>query len=337
MFKRAGLPLGSSSSLFLNQQLRVHESNLTSKDQIFGAVKGEKIMRGILRYSVVAVMFVLGLGISNAQSMPPGSYQQTCRNIDFHDDVLAATCQDSTGRWQSALLRDVQSCRSDIINDDGALRCSRSGGVAAGLPGGSYTQSCQDVRQHGDDLEARCPTANGDWKDTKLDDYNKCRGEIVNDNGKLRCITSVYGGPGAPVGAYQGGYNSPVGGFTGTYTQTCKDIKSHGDDLEARCKTVNGDWHNTKLDDYRKCRGQIINKDGNLKCVAAGYGMGRAGYGNWPAGSYTRSCDGIRIEGDDLKARCQTRDGGSRDSKLDDFQKCKSDIINDDGRLRCER
>ena len=164
-------------------------------------------MRGILRCSAVAVMFVVGLGISShAQSIPPGSYQQTCRNIDFHDDVLMANCQDSTGRWQSAQLRDVQSCRSDIINDDGALRCSRSGGVAAGLPGGSYTQSCQDVHAHGDDLQARCPTANGDWKDTKLDDYNKCRGEIVNDNGKLRCITGVYGGPGAPVGGYQGGY-----------------------------------------------------------------------------------------------------------------------------------
>ena len=284
-------------------------------------------------------MFVVGLGIaSNAQSNPPGSYQQTCRNIDFHDDVLVANCQDSTGHWQSAQLRDVQSCRSDIINDDGALRCSRSGGVAAGLPGGSYTQSCQDVRQHGDDLQARCPTANGDWKDTKLDDYNKCRGEIVNDNGKLRCVTSVYGGPGAPVGAYQSGYGAPASAFSGSYTQNCKDIKSHGDDLEARCKTANGDWHNTKLDDYRKCHGQIINDDGNLKCVAAGYGgIGRAGYGNWPAGSYTQSCDSIHIAGDDLKARCQTRDGGARDAKLDDFQKCKSDIINDDGKLHCER
>lgn len=298
-------------------------------------------MGKILRCWAVAVTCVVGLGIANAQSNPPGSYQQTCRNIDFHDDVLVANCQDSTGHWQSAQLRDVQGCRSDIINDDGALRCSRSGGangVAAGLPGGSYTQSCQDVRHHGDDLEARCPTANGDWKDTKLDDYNKCRGEIVNDNGKLRCVTGVYGGAGAPVGAYQGGYGLPAGAFSGPYTQNCKDIKSHGDDLEARCKTVNGDWHNTKLDDYRKCKGQIVNEDGNLKCVAAGYGgLARAGYGNWPAGSYTQSCDSIRIEGDDLKAHCQTRDGGARDAKLDDFQKCKSDIINDDGKLHCER
>jgi hypothetical protein len=268
-------------------------------------------MRGILRYSAMAVMFIAGLGLaSNAQSTPPGSYQQTCRNIDFHDDALSANCQDSSGHWQSALLRDVQSCRSDIINDDGALRCSRSGGVnggvAADLPGGSYTQSCQDVHASGDDLHARCPTATGDWKDTKLDDYNKCRGEIVNDNGKLRCVTGVYGGPGgAPVGAYQGGYNSPVGGFSGPYTRNCKDIKSHGDDLEARCKTVNGDWNNTKLDDYRKCKGEIVNDNGSLRCVAVGYGgIGRGGYpagayqqGNFPAGSYTQSCDGIRIDG----------------------------------------
>lgn len=293
-------------------------------------------MRGIFR-SAIALVFIAGLGISSqAQSNPPGSYQQTCRNVDFHDNVLAANCQDSTGRWQSALLRDVQSCRSDIINDDGALRCGRSSGVAAGLPGGSYTQSCQDVHAHGDDLQARCPTSSGDWKDTKLDDYNKCRGEIVNDNGKLRCITGVYGGP---AGGYQGGYASPVGGFNGPYTQSCKDIKSHGDDLEARCQTRNGDWHKTKLDDFQKCRGQIINEDGNLKCVAGGYGgVGRGAYqGNWPAGSYTQSCDGIRVDGDDLKAHCQTKDGGSRDAKLDDFQKCKSDIINDDGKLHCER
>ena len=298
-------------------------------------------MGKILRCWAVGALCVAGLGIAaNAQSNPPGSYQQTCRNIDFHDNVLVANCQDSTGHWQSAQLRDVQSCRSDIINDDGALRCSRSGGVngvAAGLPGGSYTQSCQDVRAHGDDLEARCPTSNGEWKDTKLDDYNKCRGEIVNDNGKLRCVTGVYGGPGAPVGAYQGGYGLPAGAFSGPYTQNCKDIKSHGDDLEARCKTVNGDWNHTKLDDYRKCKGQIVNEDGNLKCVAVGYGAGRAGFGNWPAGSYTQSCDSIRIDGDDLKAHCQTRDGGARDAKLDDFQKCKSDIINDDGKLHCER
>jgi hypothetical protein len=302
-------------------------------------------MRRVWMLSVIAVTFMLGLGSrANAQSVPPGSYQQTCNNIDFRNDVLAANCQDSSGHWQSALLRDVQGCRSDIINDDGSLRCSR--GVAAGypgenhagLPGGVYTQSCQDIRIHGDDLEARCPTASGDWKNAKLDDYGKCHGDIVNDNGKLRCIVT----PG-----YQAGYttNVAVGVISGPYTQTCKDIKSHDNYLEARCQTKNGDWHKTSLDDFQGCHGQIVNEDGYLHCVAGAGFVGNAPYGapvasyqnGLPGGSYTQSCDGIRIHGDDLEAHCQTKDGGSHNAKLDDFQKCKSEIINDDGKLRCEK
>ena len=253
-----------------------------------------------------------------------------------------ANCQDSTGRWQSAQLRDIQSCRSDIINDDGALRCSRSGGaLRRDFPAVLTRSPARTCARTATILKPAAQRQMATGKTTKLDDYNKCRGEIVNDNGKLRCVTGVYGGPGAPVGAYQGGYPAAAGGLAGSYTQTCKDIKSHGDDLEARCKTVNGDWNHTKLDDYRKCKGQIINDDGNLKCVAAEDRTSRLSgeliQGNWPAGSYTQSCDRIRIEGDDLKAHCQTRDGGARDAKLDDFQKCKSDIINDDGKLHCER
>ena len=41
-------------------------------------------MRRVLLLSAIAVMFVPGLGSrANAQSVPPGSYQQTCKNIDF--------------------------------------------------------------------------------------------------------------------------------------------------------------------------------------------------------------------------------------------------------------
>jgi hypothetical protein len=300
-------------------------------------------MRRVLLLSAIAVMFLPGLGNrANAQSVPPGSYQQTCKNIDFHDDVLAANCQDSSGHWQSALLHEVQGCRSDIINDDGSLRCSRGVGYQAanqaGLPGGTYTQSCQEIRLHGDDLEARCPTASGDWKGAKLDDYNKCHGDIVNDNGKLRCIVT----PG-----YQAGYTAEVavGVTTGPYTQTCKDIKNHDGSLEARCQTRGGDWRKTSLDDFASCHGQIVNEDGYLHCVAAAgyvsdeqYRTPVAGYQNGlPGGSYTQSCDEIRIHHDDLEAHCQTRDGDSHKTKLDDFQKCKSEIINDDGNLRCEK
>ena len=288
------------------------------------------------------VIFLLGLGsLANAQSVPPGSYQQTCKNIDYRGDVLVANCQDSGGHWQNAQLREVQFCRSDIINDDGALRCSRAVGypnaAVAGLPGGTYTQSCQEIHTRGDDLVARCTTTSGDWKDAKLDDYNKCRGDIVNDNGKLRCIVT----PG-----YQAGYVNNPGTevvVSGPYTQTCKDVRTHDGVLEARCKVDGGDWHKTSLVDYASCHGQITNDGGELHCVAAeGYAGNRypvaANYaGGLPVGSYTQSCDRVRVHGDDLEAHCLNRDGDAHDTKLDDFQKCKSEIINDNGHLRCEK
>jgi hypothetical protein len=45
----------------------------------------------------------------------------------------------------------------------------------------------------------------------------------------------------------------------------------------------------------------------------------------------------IHVDGDDLKARCQTSNGDTHDTKLDDYRKCQSDIINDNGQLRCQK
>src|SRR5947209_4794210 len=290
-------------------------------------------MRRLITSWAIALVCIAIQGIGKAQSVPSGSYQQSCKNIGVRDEVLSANCQDSDGKWEATQLRDYRTCGGDIMNDNGALRCGNSGtvvqpGYQAGIPNGSYTQSCQEIRVHGDDLEARCQTADGNWHKTKLDDFQKCRGDVANDNGSLRCVSGVA--PGYPVG-YRGG---PVGVIGTPYTQSCKDIKSHGDRLEARCKTVNGDWQNTSIDDYRKCHGQIVNQDGNLRCVAAAVG---GSLGGAPVGSYAQSCQEIRVNGDDLEARCPTNGGDWRGAKLDDYQKCKSDIINDDGHLRCSK
>jgi hypothetical protein len=290
-------------------------------------------MRRLIMSAAVALSFIAIQGSAcMAQSVPSGSYQSSCKNIDVRGEVLSANCQDADGKWEATLLRDYRGCGSDIVNDNGALRCGNvAGGYQAGLqsgvPNGSYTQSCQEIHAHGDDLEARCQTADGNWHKTKLDDYQKCRGDIANENGNLRCVAGGYGA------GYQGGYPGVATGAL--YTQSCKDIRSHGDDLEARCKTRNGDWHNTSLDDYRKCHGQIVNDDGNLRCVAgAPVGVYSGGA---PGGSYMQSCQEIRVHGDDLEARCQTNGGDWRGTKLDDYGKCRSDIINDDGRLRCSK
>ena len=295
-------------------------------------------MSGLRMWWAAVLMTMVVQGACVAQSVPSGSYQQTCKNIGVRDEVLVANCQDADGKWEATQLRDYRSCGNDIMNDHGALRCGNSAGVGAGyqagVPSGSYTQTCQDVHIHGDDLEARCQTVNGDWHKTKLDDYQKCQGDVANENGSLHCVASGYA-PGYP-GGYRGGYpTAPIGT---PYTQTCKDIKTHGDDLQARCKTVNGDWRNTSLDDYRKCHGEIMNQDGNLQCVSAPVGGYPGAYpGGVPTGSYTQTCQDIHVNGDDLEARCSARDGDWRGAKLDDYAKCRSDIINDDGHLRCSK
>ncbi len=297
-------------------------------------------MRRLIMSWAAGLALIVVHGMAMGQSNPSGSYQSTCKNIEVRGDVLVANCQDQDGKWEATQLRDYRSCGSDIMNDNGALRCGNNVGGAvsyqpgyqAGVPNGSYTQTCQEIRVHGDDLEARCQTTDGKWHKTKLDKFQDCRGDVANEDGNLRCMSGGY------AAGYPGGYRGSVGG---SYTQTCKDIKSHGDHLEARCKTVNGDWVNTSLDDYRKCKGQIVNDNGNLRCVAANtaYIGGAGGYstGNFPSGSYTQTCQEIRVHGDDLEARCSTSTGDWRNSKLDDFQKCRGDIINDDGHLRCSK
>ncbi len=56
-----------------------------------------------------------------------------------------------------------------------------------------------------------------------------------------------------------------------------------------------------------------------------------------PSGSYQNTCDNESAIGDTLRARCETADGGSMNSRLDNFDDCTGDISNDDGRLTCAR
>src|SRR5947209_19867597 len=119
-------------------------------------------MRRIVNFAIGTLMFlVVGASAGLAQSAPPGSYQQTCRDIAVRGDVLTARCQDTGGNWQSVQMRDISYCNGDISNDNGALRCSSSAGGyqggynggnngsynpgynRGGIPDGSYAQTCQ--------------------------------------------------------------------------------------------------------------------------------------------------------------------------------------------------
>src|SRR5260370_16908243 len=82
--------------------------------------------------------------------------------------------------------------------------------------------------------------------------------------------------------------------------------------LKAHCQKTDGGWRNTSLD-YRGCGGQVINDNGYLRCGQGGsYGGGRPpgvgggqyGYGGLPPGNYKRSCQNMRMEGNNLIAYC---------------------------------
>jgi hypothetical protein len=163
-------------------------------------------MRYITTFGVLALtlaFFSPGM-TRTAQQPPSGSYLQTCRDIGVRGSTLYATCLDTGGGWQSTELRDFQSCSSDIQNINGRLQCATSGnrGNDRGrerdrgrdgdrgddrVPRGSYVQTCQNISISGNTLQASCQKRNGHWRQTSLRDYNRCRGDIFNDNGKLRC------------------------------------------------------------------------------------------------------------------------------------------------------
>lgn len=169
---------------------------------------------------VVLTMALFGSGTNcNAQQAPSGSYQQTCQNIGVRGSTLYARCKDVRGEWRSTELADFQRCSSEIQNENGNLTCNNSNGGNYGngrdgrdngrdardrdgdrdgrhgdgrygnngAPNGSYVQTCQNINMSGNTLQASCQKKNGKLKNTSLNNVNRCRGDIANDNGKLRC------------------------------------------------------------------------------------------------------------------------------------------------------
>jgi hypothetical protein len=252
---------------------------------------------------------------------PPGSYQQSCKNISVRGDDLRARCKDTYGRYHDSVLDHADRCWGDISNNNGNLTCNQRGGA-----NGSFTQSCRDISVRWGVLRARCQTRDGQWVDASLDQYARCNSDISNENGQLRC--GAYDRDRDRDRDHDRDRDRYAPG--GSYAQTCRDIRTRGDDLTAMCQTMNGQWTASTLDHYDRCSGEIVNDDGQLQCTRRG---GRL----VPVGSYSQSCRNVYVRGDVLRAQCQDRDGNWRWSQLDDWDDCRRGIVNDDGRLRCNR
>ena len=140
-----------------------------------------------------------------------------------------------------------------------------------GAPGGSYEQTCRNIRTNGNSIEATCDTGSGNWTRTSLQDFNQCTaGTIQNIYGRLECTrgsSGQYNGQdnngqgyrrdGGP--AYQNGV--PDGG----YTQNCRNIRTSGSTLLATCQQANGRWRQASLRNFNQCS-QIENYNGRLVC-----------------------------------------------------------------------
>ncbi len=61
-----------------------------------------------------------------------------------------------------------------------------NGNYGYGVPGGSYQQSCTNVRMNGSTLSASCTAPNGNRVYSTLN-VSRCRNDIANRNGYLRC------------------------------------------------------------------------------------------------------------------------------------------------------
>lgn len=149
------------------------------------------------------------------------------------------------------------------------------------------------------------------------------------------------------------GNGAPSGG----YSQTCQEIRTNGTTLEARCQTRDGNWNQTSLQSFNQCTGGIENDNGRLVCNKGNNNGQDYRYGNQPGdrhdngqgyrhddqqngapyGGYTQTCQDIRTSGTTLQANCQKKNGKWKQSSLRNFNRCSSQIENNNGKLVCSR
>ncbi|AUX20968.1 uncharacterized protein SOCEGT47_014450 [Sorangium cellulosum] len=181
------------------------------------------------------------------------------------------------------------------------------------VPEGSYLRTCRNVRIDRGTLFATCADRRGRLHETYLQRYWLCRGDIENDNGMLRCAD------------HRPGDRAPEG----SYRRTCWNVRTDRGTLFATCEDRRGRHHETYLQQYWLCRGDIENDDGRLRCAD------QRPDDRTPEGSYRSTCRNIRTDRGTLYAECMDRGGRFRATHLEGFRTCRGDIENDNGMLRC--
>lgn len=184
--------------------------------------------------------------------LPRGSYRDTCRNEEADGRTLRAECRDNNGRWRYSELDNYRTCRGDIANANGMLRCRRDdddddhdGGYD--LPGGSWRYSCRSARIYATVLYAECRDQLGRWRQTSLDLRN-CDDDVLNRGGRLVCSTGSGGGFGQ-ITLYK---HPNFGGKSRTYTTDVPDLNPYAFGNQASSVVIQGGvWQLCDRPNYR--------------------------------------------------------------------------------------
>jgi hypothetical protein len=194
--------------------------------------------------------------------VPPGGYQNSCRNMYMQGPTLFSQCTAPNGQWINSSLNVSRCAQGTIANTNGQLTCQHYGGGGGGggghygIPSGGYQNSCRNAYMRGSVLTAQCTAPNGAWVTSSLDTSRCAPGAIANSNGQLTCS----GGGGGGGGGYNG--RVPAGG----YQNSCRNISMNGPTLYAQCTAPNGAWINSQLNVSRCVHGTISNNNGRLGC-----------------------------------------------------------------------
>ena len=114
----------------------------------------------------------------------------------------------------------------------------------------SFQQSCHEIHIKKRNIQASCLKSNGAVIQTNLRNWKKCSGDIANQNGKLHCNEKVE-----------------HTNINGSFLQTCASITFNGQNIQAICQKMNGEWMQTHLFYANTCKGDIANLDGHLQCL----------------------------------------------------------------------
>ena len=186
---------------------------------------------------------IAGLGLAAtalapaaAQTIPSGSYQQSCQNVRVRGNELTARCTNSQGTWVRSSIA-VNSCRNgDIVNSNGQLACNRNAYNNGNGNGYGYGRH----RRHGG--------------------YNNGG---YNNGG--------YNNGGYNNGGYNnGGYNNGRYGngrmVPGSYQSSCTNVQMGGGTLTATCTSPNGSQITSSINPAQCRGGDIANVNGRLAC-----------------------------------------------------------------------